>query len=112
VPPSACLFPINLATLRVLGLPVLRKMIAWVSGASRQVVFYCHPSEFVYAKDQQFPKSMSRWNRMGMRPGNLTLVEDLLEYLFERHFVAAHIMHTSSPELDLRRPLILRAGGC
>jgi hypothetical protein len=49
---------------------------------------------------------------MGMRPGNLTLVEDLLEYLFERHFVAAHIMHTSSPELDLRRPLILRAGGC
>ena len=112
VPPSACLFPINLATLRVLGLPVLRKMIAWVSGASRQVVFYCHPSEFVYAKDQQFPKSMSRWNRMGMRPGNLTLVEDLLEHLFERHFVAAHIMHASSPELDLSRPLILRAGGC
>jgi peptidoglycan/xylan/chitin deacetylase (PgdA/CDA1 family) len=112
VPPSACLFPINLATLRVLGLPVVRKMIAWVSGASRQIVFYCHPSEFVYAKDQQFPKSMSRWNRMGMRPGNLTLVEDLLEHLFERDFVAAHITNASSPELDLSPPLILRAGGC
>lgn len=111
VPPSACLFPINLATLRVLGLPVLGRMIAWISHTSRQVVFYCHPSEFVYAKDQQFPRTMSKWNRMGMRPGNLSLVEDLLQHLFERHFVAAHIMHASLPQLDLSQALVLRAGG-
>ena len=111
VPPSACLFPINLAALRVLGLPVLGKMIAWISRASRQVVFYCHPSEFVHAKDQRFPKSMSRWNRMGMRPGNLSLVETLLNHLFEQHFVASPIMHISSPQLDLIRPVVLRAGG-
>ena len=111
VPPSACLLPINLATLRVLGLPVFGKMIDWCSRVSGQVVFYCHPSEFVYAKDQQFPRTMSKWNRMGMRPENLSLVANLLEHLFEQHFVAAPIVHTSLPHLDLNRPLVLRAGG-
>lgn len=110
VPPSACLFPINLATLRVLGLPIMGKMIDWTSRASRQVVFYCHPSEFVYASEQRFPKTMSKWNRMGMRPGNLALVEDLLDHLFERHFVAVPITHASSSELDLSESLVLRAG--
>jgi hypothetical protein len=109
VPPSACLLPINLATLRVLGLPVIGKMIHWASRASRQVVFYCHPSEFVYARDQQFPKTMSKWNRMGMCPENLFLVEDLLDHLFEQHFVATPIIHASSPELDLSESLVLRA---
>lgn len=111
VPPSACLFPINLATLRVLGLPLFGKMISWISRTSADLVFYCHPSEFVYAREQVFPRSMSKWNRMGMGPGNLPLVEDLLEHLFERHFVAAHIMPAALPHLDLIRPVVLRAGG-
>jgi peptidoglycan/xylan/chitin deacetylase (PgdA/CDA1 family) len=111
VPPSACLFPINLAALRVLGLPILGTMIAWISRESGQVVFYCHPSEFVYAKDQQFPATMSKWNRRGMRPDNLYLLEALFDHLFERHFVAAHIMPASLPHLDLNQPLVLRAGG-
>jgi peptidoglycan/xylan/chitin deacetylase (PgdA/CDA1 family) len=111
VPPSACLFPINLATLRVLGLSVLGRMIALISRGSRHVVFYCHPSEFVYAKDQQFPRTMSKLNRMGMRPGNISLVESLLEHLFEQRFVAVQIMHVPAPHLDLNQPLVLRAGG-
>ena len=111
VPPSAFMLPINLATLRVLGLSVLGKMIDWISRTSRQVVFYCHPSEFVHAKDQQFPRTMSKWNRMGMRPGNLSLVEDLIDHLFERHFVAAPMIDASSSELDLTEPLVLRAEG-
>jgi hypothetical protein len=110
VPPSACLLPINLATLRVLGLPIVGMLIAWISRGSGQVVFYCHPSEFVYAKDQQFPRTMSKWNRMGMRPANLGLVEALLDHLFERHFVAAQIMPSSVSHLDLNQPLVLRAG--
>jgi hypothetical protein len=110
MPPSACMFPINMATLRVLGLPVLGKMIAWIGRNSRHLVFYCHPSEFVHAKDQQFPQTMSKWNQRGMRPENLSLLEDLLDHLFERHFVPAHIMPLSLPELDLTRSVVLRAG--
>lgn len=111
VPPSAFLFPINMATLRVLGLPVFKKMIAWIMRHSRHLVFYCHPSEFIHAKDQVFPKTMSKWNQMGMGPKNLSLLEGLLDHLFERHFVSAHIMPLSLPELDLTRPVVLRAGG-
>ena len=32
-------------------------------------------------------------------------------HLFERHFVAAHMMHVTLPDLDLSQPLVLRAGG-
>ena len=84
--------------------------IPGISRGSRQVVFYCHPSEFVYATEQQFPRSMSKWNRRGMRPGNISLVEALLDHLFERHFVAAQMMHVTLPHLDLNQPLVLRAG--
>ena len=111
VPPSACLLPINLATLRVLGLPIVRRMIAWISRGAGHVVFYCHPSEFVRAKEQRFPATMSKWNRMGMRPANLSLVEALLDHLLERQFVAASLMDASLPHLDLTQPLVLRAGG-
>jgi hypothetical protein len=45
-----------------------------------------------------------------MRPGNLSLVEALLDHLFARRFAAAHITHASAPALDLSRPLVLRAG--
>ncbi|HEX6950329.1 MAG TPA: polysaccharide deacetylase family protein [Nitrospira sp.] len=111
VPPSACLFPINLATLRVLGLSVLGRMIHWIVRDSRHLVFYCHPSEFVHARQQQFPRAMSKWNRWGMCPENVSLVEELLDYLFCRDFVPAHIMHATVPQLDLRQPVVLRAGG-
>ena len=111
VPPSACLFPINLATLRVLRLPLVGKMIDWIGRHSQHLVFYCHPSEFVRAKDQSFPKSMSKWNRMGMGPQNLPLIEALLDFLFERHFVPTTMMPSALPHLDLVRPVVLRAGG-
>lgn len=111
VPPSACLFPINLATLRVLGLPILGRMIDWIGRCSRHLVFYCHPSEFVHPKDQLFPKAMSKWNQLGMGPKNLPLIEELLDYLFERHFVATPMMPIVVPQLDLGRPVVLRAGG-
>ena len=111
VPPSACLFPINLATLRVLGLSVFGRMISWIVRDSSHLVFYCHPSEFVHAKQQQFPRAMSKWNQWGMCPENLSLVEELLDYLLCRDFVPAHIMHATAPQLDLRQPVVLRAGG-
>jgi hypothetical protein len=109
MPPSACLFPINLATLRVLGLHVLGMMIAWIGRESGHLVFYCHPAEFVYAKEQQFPRTMSKWNQMGMRPDNLALIEILLEYLLARRFVAAPMMPASTPELDFGPAAVLRA---
>lgn len=108
IPPSACLFPINLATLRVLGLPVMKRMIHWVSQRSRHVVFYCHPSEFVFAKNQCFPQSMSKWNQKGMGPANLSLIEDLLDYALATGYTPTQVMEATAGRLDLRTPIVLR----
>ena len=110
IPPSACLFPINLATLRVLGLPVFNRMIRWIGRRSRHLVFYCHPSEFVYAKDQVFPDAMSKWNQKGMCPANLSLVKELLDHVLERGYAPTQMMEAPARRLDLRQPLVLRAG--
>jgi peptidoglycan-N-acetylglucosamine deacetylase len=111
MPPSSCLFPINLATLRTLGLPVLRAMIRWIQRRTGHLVFYCHPSEFVRASDQQFPMTMSKWNRRGMRPENLRLVENLVEHLHARGYLSRHIMDAAAQQLDLRQTAVLRANG-
>jgi peptidoglycan-N-acetylglucosamine deacetylase len=93
----------------VLGLQTLGTMIALIGRASRHLVFYCHPSEFIHAKDQSFPKSMSKWNTRGMGPKNLSLLETLLDFLSDRHFVATPMMGSAVAHLDVRRPVVIRA---
>jgi peptidoglycan/xylan/chitin deacetylase (PgdA/CDA1 family) len=109
IAPSSCLFPINLATLRTLGLPILRCMIRWITQRSRHLVFYCHPSEFVHARAQQFPRSMSRWNRRGMRPENLVLLEELMVHIIKSGFIPTQMTDIGEEHLDLKQTTILRA---
>ncbi len=107
IAPSSCLLPINLATLRTLGLPILRRMIRWIGRRSRHLVFYCHPSEFVDARAQQFPRSMSKWNQRGMRPENLFLLEQLLEHVIQSGFQPARMTETDRQYLDLKHAVVL-----
>ena len=110
VPPSSCLFPINMATLRTLGLPMVQRMIRWIGHRSRHLVFYCHPSEFVYAKDQVFPDAMSKWNQKGMCPANLSILEALLDYVLKHEYAPTQMMETAVRRLDLEQPIGLKAG--
>jgi len=109
VPPSSCLFPFNMAALRTLGLPMVQRMIRWIGRRSRHLVFYCHPSEFVYAKDQVFPDAMSKWNQKGMCPANLSILEALLDYVLNYGYTPTQMMETTVHQLDLGQPSILRA---
>ena len=111
IPPSACLFPINLAALRVLGLPTLQRMISWIRRRSQHLVFYCHPSEFLYARDQVFPRTMSRWNQWGMCPENLSLVEALIDSVLDLGYAPVPMIETTPGSVDLKQPIILRAVG-
>ncbi|TKS60646.1 MAG: hypothetical protein EWM72_01196 [Nitrospira sp.] len=111
IPPSACLFPINLASLRVLGLPALRRMINWVGRRSQHLVFYCHPSEFLYAKDQVFPRAMSKWNQWGMCPANLSLVEALIDSVLNLGYAPVPMVNTAPRSVDLKQPIISRVVG-
>ncbi|HWV47100.1 MAG TPA: polysaccharide deacetylase family protein [Nitrospira sp.] len=79
--PSAILFPINMATLRVLGLQAMKWMVRWISRRTSRIVFYCHPHEFVHARRQTFPRNMSTWNMQGMRPENFTLLDAFVEHM-------------------------------
>jgi peptidoglycan-N-acetylglucosamine deacetylase len=81
VAPSAFLFPINLATLRTLGLPMMTWMVRRISRRSSRLVFYCHPHEFVDSHRQSFPRNMSTWNMKGMKPENFLLLDAFAEYM-------------------------------
>lgn len=107
IAPSSCLFPINLALLRTLRLPTLLRMIRWIGRRSRHLVFYCHPFEFVRARHQQFPQSMSTWNKWGMCPENLFLLEQLLEHVTRDGFLSARMTDLDEHYLDLKQAVVL-----
>jgi hypothetical protein len=84
--PSAFLFPANMATLRVLGLPVMKWMVRRISRRSKQLVFYCHPHEFVHSYRQSFPRNMSTWNMQGMTPENFSLLDGFIEHMMRQGY--------------------------
>jgi hypothetical protein len=84
--PSAFLFPINMATLRVLGLPVMKWMVRRISRRASRLVFYCHPHEFVHAHRQFFPRNMSKWNMQGMTPDNFSLLDGFVEHMMRQGY--------------------------
>jgi hypothetical protein len=84
--PSAFLFPINMATLRVLGLPVMKWMVRRISRRASRLVFYCHPHEFVHAHRQSFPRNMSKWNMQGMTPDNISLLDGFVEHMMRQGY--------------------------
>lgn len=81
VPPSAYLFPINMASLRVLGLAKLQWMARQIARRSSYLLYYCHPYEFVEAHRQSFPVNMSKYNQSGMHPDNILLLDAFVEHL-------------------------------
>lgn len=107
IAPSSCLFPINLALLRTLRLPTLLRMIRWIGRRSRHLVFYRHPFEFVRARHQQFPRSMSKRNKWGMCPENLILLEQLLEHVIRDGFLPARMTEMDDHYLDLKQAVVL-----
>jgi hypothetical protein len=86
--PSAFLLPINMATLRVLGLPVMKWMVRRISQRASRLVFYCHPHEFVQAHRQSFPRNMSKWNMRGMGPENFSLLDTFVEHMVWRGYAS------------------------
>ncbi|MBC7840625.1 MAG: polysaccharide deacetylase family protein [Nitrospiraceae bacterium] len=79
--PSAFLFPINMATLRTLGLPVMKWMVSRISRRASRLVFYSHPYEFVHADQQSFPRNMSKWNMRSMSPKNFSVLDRFVEHM-------------------------------
>jgi hypothetical protein len=96
MPPSAFLLPINMATLRVLGLPVMKWMVRRISRRTSRLVFYCHPHEFVYAHRQSFPRSMSKWNMKGMTPENFSILDRFVDHMLLEGYSPTLFSHSFS----------------
>jgi hypothetical protein len=81
IAPSAFLFPANMGTLRVLGLPVMKWIVSQISRRAPRPVFYCHPHEFVHSHRQSFPRNMSKWYTQGLSPENFILLDAFVEHM-------------------------------
>lgn len=55
VPPSAFLIPLNMSTLRFVGLAGTLRLVRAVARRASILNFYCHPWEFVNPGDLEFP---------------------------------------------------------
>ena len=86
--PSAFLFPINMATLRTLGLPVMKWMVSRISRRASRLVFYSHPYEFVHADQQFFPRNMSKLNMRSMTPKNFSVLDRFVEHMLLEDYSA------------------------
>jgi peptidoglycan/xylan/chitin deacetylase (PgdA/CDA1 family) len=96
MPPSAFLLPINMATLRVLGLPVMKWMVRRISQRTSRLVFYCHPHEFVLAHQQAFPRNMSKWNMKGMTPENFSILGRFVDHMLLEGYSPTLFSHSFS----------------
>ena len=96
--PSAFLLPLNMATLRTLGLPAMKWMVRRISRRASPLVFYCHPYEFVQADRQSFPCNMSTWNMQGMTPENFSLLDGLVEHMMRQGYAATLFADSLSQE--------------
>jgi len=86
--PSAFLFPMNMATLRTLGLPVMKWMVSRISRRASRLVFYSHPYEFVHADQQFFPRNMSKLNMRSMTPKNFSVLDRFVEHMLLEDYSA------------------------
>jgi hypothetical protein len=75
-----------MATLRTVGLPVMKWMVRRISRRASRLVFYSHPYEFVHAHRQSFPSNMSKWNMQGMTPENFSVLDRFVEHLLQEGY--------------------------
>lgn len=55
VPPSAFVLPLNMSTLRFVGLRGMLRLVRSIAKRSSILNFYCHPWEFVNPAEMEFP---------------------------------------------------------
>ena len=68
VPPSAFLIPLNMSTLRFVGLSATLWLVRAISRRSSVLNFYCHPWEFVDPRHLEFPPGVPSRHTQAVGP--------------------------------------------
>ena len=94
--PSAFLLPINMATLRVLGLPVMKWMVRRISGVLRGWCSIATRTNSCMARRQAFPRNMSKWNMKGMTPENFSILDRFVDHMLLEGYSPTLFSHSFS----------------
>lgn len=78
VPPSAYVLPINMSTLRMVGLRGSLGLVRFISRRASVLNFYCHPWEFVPAARLTFPPGVPARHRTALGPQWLSTLKAFL----------------------------------
>lgn len=108
VPPSAYFLPMNMSSLRVLGVGTVRWAMRRIRKLSPVLVMYVHPQEFEVPEKQTIPTSNPKRYLEGLGPQNLGLVRQFLEYALELGYRPAYMSQERSAAVQ---PAGALAGG-
>ncbi len=79
IPPSAFLLPLNMSTLRFVGLRAMLSIVRLLRRSSSVLNFYCHPWEFVPADDVTHPGGVPSRHIRGLGPHLLQPLRNFVE---------------------------------
>jgi len=88
VPPSAFLVPINMSSLRRLGLAPAKWAIRRIAKRTSTLVFYGHPAEFEFSEKLHMPPGLPARYRKGLGPFNLDLLARFVAYVLSLGYVS------------------------
>lgn len=90
IPPSACLLPLNMSTVRFVGLRAASGLMKLCRGSS-VLNFYCHPWEFVRPEALAFPPDSPTRHTRGTGPHLLAPLRAFLKAALARGYTSATI---------------------
>ncbi|HEU4760637.1 MAG TPA: hypothetical protein VFT91_11750, partial [Dehalococcoidia bacterium] len=89
IPPSAYLLPLNMSTLRFIGLRAMLAIVRLLHRRSTVLNFYCHPWEFVPAAALQYPDGVPPRHARGVGPHLLAPLRRFVEAVREMGYEPA-----------------------
>lgn len=96
VPPSAMLLPLNMSTLRFVGLRPTLWLTRLLSRRASILNFYCHPWEFVPAANMEFPQQSPSRHVGGLGPHLLQLLRPFMDSVISSGYRPATMMEVAA----------------
>ncbi len=86
MPPSSFFFPLNMRLLRTFNFWIVEKILNNIERNTASIVFYLHPTEFVFAHDMEIPKGENMNFYKNCSPKNFKKLEHFLQIVLTRKY--------------------------
>lgn len=109
IPPSSFLLPLNMSTLRILGLPWMLRLVGVISRRSSVLNFYCHPWEFVEQSALEFPSGVPARHRRDLGEHWVAPLKAFVQTIVERGYrpaTMAEVAHCGNDRRSVRAGIL------